>query len=216
MDASLSRALSVSATLHLLAAAAWSGGAADRAPVPLDVDAAAFSLEWTGEGESGVSEVPSGPAPADGEETPPDPPPAEIMTRETPDPEERAPEPETPDSVPVERTVEPAPEQAPSLPEAPRAAGASVTFPVPAAENPAPRYPERARVKGQEGRVTVRAFVAADGSVDRAEVVSSSGHDALDAAARRAVERWRFRPATLDGLPAPGEIDIPIQFQLKE
>lgn len=233
MDASLARGLAVSLALHVLAAAAWSG-TADRPPVPLDVEAASFSLEWTAEGERGIVETPSEPSPGRPEEESPAPePPAEreaapeeqppeVLIREAPEEEEEAPdavpEPhpvETPETEPFEPSAAPQPLPPAALPEAPRAAGAAA-FPVPEADNPAPRYPERARLKGQEGRVVIRAYVKTDGSVDWTEVIASSGYDLLDAAARRAVERWRFRPALRDGLPAPGEIDVPIQFVLKE
>lgn len=225
MDASLARGVALSAALHALAAAAWSGSL-DRPPLPLDVEAASFSLEWKAEGESGIAEIPSEPSPGRPQEEPeaPEPPaepeaapeeqPPEVLTRQ--EPEDAPDAAETPEAKPFEPAAERQPPSPVAPPEAPRATGAVVSFPVPEADNPAPRYPEQARLKGQEGRVVIRAYVRTDGSVERTEMILSSGHDLLDRAARRAVERWRFRPALLDGLPAPGEIDVPIQFVLKE
>jgi protein TonB len=49
------------------------------------------------------------------------------------------------------------------------------------------------------GRVRVRLLIRADGVVDSAEVVVSSGDAELDEAARRGLLRWRFAPARRDG-----------------
>ncbi|MDP6539648.1 MAG: TonB family protein [Planctomycetota bacterium] len=55
-------------------------------------------------------------------------------------------------------------------------------------------YPTRARRLGQEGTVTLRALVGRDGTVLEVATVESSGHAALDRAARDAFRRWRFLP----------------------
>ncbi|TMI84527.1 MAG: energy transducer TonB [Bacillati bacterium ANGP1] len=54
---------------------------------------------------------------------------------------------------------------------------------------------------GVEGTVGVRALVLADGTVARVDVSDSSGSAVLDRAAAEAVRRWRFLPATRDGVP---------------
>ena len=69
------------------------------------------------------------------------------------------------------------------------------------ASNPPPVYPAVARRREQQGTVTVRVLVGADGAVERAEVAESSGFDSLDDAALETVRsRWRFVPARHDGL----------------
>ncbi|MFA7428821.1 MAG: TonB family protein [Rhodospirillaceae bacterium] len=81
--------------------------------------------------------------------------------------------------------------------------------------NPPPVYPRSARLAGQEGRVVVRVQVAADGTVTSLHVVTSSGTDALDTAAVRAVRGWRFHPATRHGKPVADAVDVPVVFRLR-
>ena len=58
-----------------------------------------------------------------------------------------------------------------------------------------PKYPEMARRWGWEGIAAVRITVAADGRVVNAELLESSGYDALDRAALKVVtESWSFEP----------------------
>ncbi len=56
-------------------------------------------------------------------------------------------------------------------------------------------YPESLRAEGVEGAVTLSLVVGADGSVESATVVSSSGYPAMDAAAQAAAYTYRFTPA---------------------
>ena len=82
--------------------------------------------------------------------------------------------------------------------------------------NQPPRYPRRARRDGLEGRVVLSARVSAAGSIVSLEVVRSSGHEILDRAAVRAVNRWSVRPARQGSKPVPSEIRIPILFRLTD
>jgi TonB family protein len=85
------------------------------------------------------------------------------------------------------------------------------------ARNPAPIYPAAARRREQQGTVTVKVLVGADGSVERAEIADSSGFDALDDAALETVRsRWRFVPARHDGLAVESWVLVPIRFALLE
>ncbi len=81
--------------------------------------------------------------------------------------------------------------------------------------NPEPEYPFASRQRGDQGVVTVRLGVSATGDVMEVEVVASSGHPALDDSARRAVQRWRFRPAMQDGVPVAGSIRTAVHFRLQ-
>ena len=85
------------------------------------------------------------------------------------------------------------------------------------ASNPPPNYPASARRRAQQGTVTVRVLVGADGSVERAEVSDSSGFDSLDDAALETVRsRWRFVPARHGGIAVESWVLVPIRFALLE
>ncbi|MGC2306279.1 energy transducer TonB, partial [Candidatus Binatus sp.] len=85
------------------------------------------------------------------------------------------------------------------------------------ASNPPPIYPAVARRREQQGTVTVKVLVGADGSVERAEIADSSGFDALDDAALDTVRsRWRFVPARRAGLAVESWVLVPIRFALLE
>jgi protein TonB len=60
------------------------------------------------------------------------------------------------------------------------------------------------------GRVSLKIFIAADGSVREARIIS--GNPALADAAVRAVRKWRYRPAQLNGHAAEAETNVTINF----
>jgi TonB family protein len=76
-----------------------------------------------------------------------------------------------------------------------------------------PTYPESARRAGVSGTVLVQALVGRDGTVRDTRVVSSI--PMLDAAAVRAVQQWRFEPATDRGRPVAVWVAIPVTFTLR-
>jgi protein TonB len=85
------------------------------------------------------------------------------------------------------------------------------------ARNPPPTYPASARRRAQQGTVTVRVLVGADGAVEHAELAESSGFDTLDEAALATVRsRWRFVPARRDGVAVESWVLVPIRFALVE
>ena len=86
---------------------------------------------------------------------------------------------------------------------APASVGWSVEVRIP------PVYPLAARRRGVEGEVVLRAEIGADGAPTAVNVIRSSGHAELDAAARAAVEKWRFRA------PSGSDVEIPIVFRLE-
>ena len=57
-----------------------------------------------------------------------------------------------------------------------------------------PEYPEDLIDQDVEGSVTVKILVAADGSVEGVNVISSSGHSEMDQAAVAAAWRFKFNP----------------------
>lgn len=125
---------------------------------------------------------------------------------------------------PPPRAVAPAtaPAAPPALPvpaSAPARAGAAPLITPPrlvagmASDEP-PRYPAIARARGEQGRVVLRVMVAASGLPTAVTVGTSSGHEALDRAARDAVRRWRFVPAEQDGHRVAAVAEVPVLFRL--
>jgi protein TonB len=83
--------------------------------------------------------------------------------------------------------------------------------------NPLPPYPIAARRLRFEGEVLLRVVVAADGRPTSVVVLKSSGHDMLDASAVDTVRtRWRFVPATRNGVPVEDTVQVPIRFRQSE
>lgn len=80
--------------------------------------------------------------------------------------------------------------------------------------NPRPPYPEMSRELGEEGTVGLRVAVTADGRAQSVTVVKRSGYPRLDRAAKAAVEKYRFQPATRGGMPIPYKYTFSISFSL--
>jgi TonB family protein len=77
-----------------------------------------------------------------------------------------------------------------------------------------PRYPSAARRAGVAGAVVVRGIVRRDGTIDNVEVLKDLPHGLGDEA-RRAVSRWRFRPATYRGEPIDVYYTVTVNFKLQ-
>jgi TonB family protein len=89
--------------------------------------------------------------------------------------------------------------------------GPGVTPPVRTA-GPVPGYPETARQRGLEGTPTVELWVSETGEVINAAVLTSAG-PLLDKALLAAAQRWRFKPATLRGVPVSVRITVQHHFR---
>lgn len=64
-----------------------------------------------------------------------------------------------------------------------------------------PPYPADEIRAGNAGRVTVRVLIGTDGRVKDIEKVSAASDSFWDATRRQALSKWRFKPATRDGVP---------------
>jgi len=78
-----------------------------------------------------------------------------------------------------------------------------------------PVYPPAAVRRREEGRVLLRADVGPDGVPRSVVLVHGSGSPRLDEAATAAVRLSRFVPATRDGQPVEGTVEVPIVFRLR-
>jgi len=175
-----------------------------------------------------LSELISPPAPQ--AQTPPEPKPPAPVKQPAPQKVQRA----APQPVAL---AEPTPSPAPSAPvgtaepqpPAPPVAAAVAAQPAPAPptrlelpssdadylQNPKPAYPPLSRRLGEQGKVTVRALIGADGAVKSASVGQSSGHSRLDDAAVAAVLKWRFVPGKRGGVAEAMWHQIPVNFVLE-
>jgi TonB family protein len=77
-----------------------------------------------------------------------------------------------------------------------------------------PRYPPAARRAGIGGAVVVRGIVRRDGTIDNVEIIKDLPQG-LGEEARRAVSRWRFRPATYRGEPIDVYYTVTVNFRLQ-
>lgn len=78
------------------------------------------------------------------------------------------------------------------------------------------KYPSSSRRRGEAGTVVVEAEVNSLGKVTRAVVAESSGYEALDREALRAMREAHFSPATRDGEPVEGKVRLPVVFRLRD
>lgn len=77
-----------------------------------------------------------------------------------------------------------------------------------------PPYPSSERIAGNEGSVTVRLAIGANGRVIRAEKVRATSDAFFKATQSYAVRNWRFKPATLDGRPVESSTVMTVHFKL--
>lgn len=77
-----------------------------------------------------------------------------------------------------------------------------------------PRYPAAARRAGVQGPVVIRGIVRRDGTIDNLEIIKDLPYGLGDEA-RRAVNRWRFRPATFRGEPIDVYYTVTVNFRLQ-
>jgi protein TonB len=78
-----------------------------------------------------------------------------------------------------------------------------------------PPYPAAEERNDREGTVRVRVTIGADGRVKAAERVSATSDAFWLATQRHALNRWRFKPATVDGRPVESSKVLSIKFELR-
>jgi TonB family protein len=83
-------------------------------------------------------------------------------------------------------------------------------------DRPNPTYPGSALSSGKEGWVMVSFVISPTGDVTEPMIEDSSGVEDFERAALRAVERWKYKPATQDGEPVEqAMVKTRIYFQLE-
>lgn len=119
--------------------------------------------------------------------------------------------------APAETFTAPPQPPAPPVVEAPPAPPAVTLarFDADYLSNPKPVYPVASRRLGEEGKVFLRVKVSPGGTALAVEVKQSCGFSRLDAAAKSAVERWRFVPARRGAEAIESWVTVPIVFSLQ-
>lgn len=79
-----------------------------------------------------------------------------------------------------------------------------------------PDYPSSEIRLGREGYVTVRVLVGTDGRVKAVEQVSATSPAFFEATKRRALDKWRFKPATRGGTPEESWKRYSVKFVLND
>lgn len=79
--------------------------------------------------------------------------------------------------------------------------------------NPEPSFSDEARKSKSQGIVMLWVVVGKDGHPYNIRVGQSLGMG-LDEKAIEAVNRWRFRPGTLNGQPVATQIAVEVDFHL--
>ncbi len=82
--------------------------------------------------------------------------------------------------------------------------------------NSRPAYPDEAIRNNWQGEVSLRLYISPAGSVQKVEIVKSSGHPLLDDAAARFFQAELFEPAREDGVPVFSIGIMPVPFRLTE
>jgi len=77
-----------------------------------------------------------------------------------------------------------------------------------------PAYPQDLMQDHVEGVVVLRAIIRSDGRVDEVRVLEGVD-ERLNENARKALEQWRFRPGTRDGVPIDIEAVVRVPFKVR-
>ncbi|HEU0045437.1 energy transducer TonB [Sphingomonas sp.] len=79
-----------------------------------------------------------------------------------------------------------------------------------------PVYPAEERRAGNEGVVTVRVLIGVDGRVREVQRVASPSEAFWRVTEQRALGKWRFKPATRDGVPYESWRTMTVRFRMEE
>jgi protein TonB len=144
---------------------------------------------------------------------PPEPPPAPAPPAPSTPP---APAAEPAPSVPPVAEAAPAAPSPPAAPPRPTAPAPPrlISSGIEYIRAPQPAYPAFSRRMREEGKVVMRVLVNEKGRPEQVEIETSSGHNRLDEAAKKAALRAVFKPHIENGRPIAVFALIPISFQL--
>jgi protein TonB len=79
-----------------------------------------------------------------------------------------------------------------------------------------PVFPPDEQRAGHNGRVVVRVLVGVDGRVKDIARVSATSDSFFEVTRKRALDKWRFKPATRDSIPVEAWREVAVSFVLNE
>jgi TonB family protein len=116
-------------------------------------------------------------------------------------------------AVPIPATPMPGLTENNVVPEAPTQPKTRTPTPAEAIKKVPPNYPVLARAQKISGKVEVEVEISDSGDVVSA--VAVSGPDMLRGAAQEALTKWKFKPASVDGISIPSRARITVAFNLQ-
>jgi TonB family protein len=123
----------------------------------------------------------------------------------------------TPATTPVREVTPPAPKPAPlannEVPDTAAPLKPRIAVMAEAIKKVPPVYPPFARAQKISGKVEVEVEINDNGDVFRAKAVS--GPDMLRPAAEEALRKWKFKPASVDGINVPSKARIAVNFNVQ-
>lgn len=78
-----------------------------------------------------------------------------------------------------------------------------------------PPYPPQLLRTGVEGKAVIKVLIGTDGRVKQVAIVSADDPLFADASERQALRRWRFKPATRDGVPVETWKQMTVRFEIR-
>ena len=79
-----------------------------------------------------------------------------------------------------------------------------------------PVFPPAEQRAGRDGVVTLKVLVGVDGRVVRAEQLMATSDEFWRVTLKQALAKWRFKPATRDGVPFEAWRTMTVRFRLDE
>jgi protein TonB len=86
---------------------------------------------------------------------------------------------------------------------------------VAATYSPEPTIPDDLRDSDLDTKVTAQVMVSAEGTPTDVKITQSSGNSELDSLAAETAKKWRFKPATKDGVAVESKVNLHIEFQVQ-
>jgi protein TonB len=81
-------------------------------------------------------------------------------------------------------------------------------------QNYPPVYPKLSKRLKEEGTVVLSMLISSLGQIKKISIHESSGYSRLDKAALSAATKWRYQPATVNGMAIEQHYLMPIEFKL--